>query len=82
MRNFQDTFETRKRSFISAFSICMTVPLNVSLGNEFDKKSSNSLLLYFSKYFSKYSIKRHVYSLSSLNAYTFSCRVLFQSTPP
>ena len=27
MRNFQDTFKTRKRSFISAFSICMTVPL-------------------------------------------------------
>ena len=27
MRNFQDTFETRKRSFISAFSICITVPL-------------------------------------------------------
>ena len=27
MRNFQDTFETRKRLFISAFSICMTVPL-------------------------------------------------------
>ena len=27
MRNFQDTFETRKRSFISAFAICMTVPL-------------------------------------------------------
>ena len=27
MRNFQDFFETRKRSFISAFSICMTVPL-------------------------------------------------------
>ena len=26
MRNFQDTFETRKRSFISTFSICMTVP--------------------------------------------------------
>ena len=25
--NFQRTFETRKRSFISAFSICMTVPL-------------------------------------------------------
>ena len=29
MRNFQDTFETRKRSFISAFSICMAVPLNL-----------------------------------------------------
>ena len=27
MRNFQDVFETRKRSFITAFSICMTVPL-------------------------------------------------------
>ena len=27
MRNFQDTVETRKRSFISAFTICMTVPL-------------------------------------------------------
>ena len=27
MRNIPDTFETRKRSFISAFSICMTVPL-------------------------------------------------------
>ena len=28
MQNFQDTFETRKRSFISVFSICMTVPLS------------------------------------------------------
>ena len=28
MRNFQDTFETCKRSFISAFLICMTAPLN------------------------------------------------------
>ena len=27
MQNFQDTFDTGKRSFISAFSICMTVPL-------------------------------------------------------
>ena len=27
MQNFQDTFETRKRLFISVFSICMTVPL-------------------------------------------------------
>ena len=27
MRNFQDTFKTRKRSFIIPFSICMTVPL-------------------------------------------------------
>ena len=28
MRNFQDVFETCKRSFISAFSICMTVTLS------------------------------------------------------
>ena len=27
MRNFQDTFETRRRSSISAFSICMILPL-------------------------------------------------------
>ena len=29
MRNFQDTFETCQQSFISLFSICMTVPLNM-----------------------------------------------------
>ena len=28
MLNFKDTFETCKRSFISAFSICMIVPLS------------------------------------------------------
>ena len=27
MRNFQDTFESCKRSFISAFLLCMTLPL-------------------------------------------------------
>ena len=31
--NFQDTFETHKRSFTSAFSICMTVPLNIKNDN-------------------------------------------------
>ena len=31
MRNFQDTFETRKQSLIGFFSICMIVPLNVLL---------------------------------------------------
>ena len=31
MRNFWDTFETQKRSFIRAFSICLTVPLMVVL---------------------------------------------------
>ena len=28
MQSSQDTFETLKRSFISIFSICMTLPLN------------------------------------------------------
>ena len=28
MRSFQDTFKTRKRSFICAFSICMAVSLD------------------------------------------------------
>ena len=27
MQNFQDSFKIRKRSFTSAFSICMTIPL-------------------------------------------------------
>ena len=31
MRNFQGTFEARKRYFISTFSICMTVPLMFDL---------------------------------------------------
>ena len=30
MQNFQDSFEARKRSFIRAFSICMTVPLKAT----------------------------------------------------
>ena len=30
MQNFQDTFETCKQSFISAFSICKSVPLRTS----------------------------------------------------
>ena len=34
MQNFQDSFETRKQSFISACSICMTVPLRDSVSLE------------------------------------------------
>ena len=44
MRNFQDTFETRKLSFISLLSICMTVPLNmlyvISASCSFSKTTS------------------------------------------
>ena len=37
MRSFQDTFETRKPSFISPFSICTTVPL-MKLVTNFDHR--------------------------------------------
>ena len=33
MKNFQDTFERRKSSFISAFSVSMTVPLKWKCNN-------------------------------------------------
>ena len=41
MWDFQETFETSKRSFISAFSICMTVPLMFPESNEAKLKSHN-----------------------------------------
>ena len=39
MRNSQYSFETRKRSFISAFSICMTVLLKVNSRSEIWRRS-------------------------------------------
>ena len=42
MRNFQDTFEICKRSFISDFSICMTVPLKIALAIQ-SRKEKNVL---------------------------------------
>ena len=48
MRNFQDTFETRRQSIISAFSICMTVSLNsVFLGLLLFEPFENNLLELF-----------------------------------
>ena len=35
MRNFENTFETRKWSLISAFSIYITVPLMIDLDDFF-----------------------------------------------
>ena len=37
MRNFQDAFETRKQSFISAFSICVIAPLKAIIKSSFKK---------------------------------------------
>ena len=39
MRSFQDTFETPTQLFISAFSVCMTVPLREVLKNQMYFKS-------------------------------------------
>ena len=55
IRNFQDTFQTRKQSFISALSICMTVPsryLNCCpeffdyAEKQFDKKANFNFKIY------------------------------------
>ena len=50
MQKFQSTFETRKQSFISAFSIYMAVPLSISVSrteiniwNKFYKYQKNFL---------------------------------------
>ena len=40
MRNFQDTFQILKQSFISAFSICMTVPLIKSIKEKTKQKNN------------------------------------------
>ena len=53
MQNFQDAFETRKQSFVSAFSICVTVPSTVDQG----------ITLYFFSYFvyiQTYSLRREI----------------------
>ena len=61
MRNFQDTFEICKRSFISAFSICRTVPLNFrpvtilpTFSKIFGKIITNYIIKSMDNYFSAY----------------------------
>ena len=56
MRNFQDTFKTRKQSFINAFSICMTVPLKSSIAPfykifNFKSKHFATVVIWSIKYF-------------------------------
>ena len=46
MQNFQNSFETRKRSFIRAFSICMTVPLTLSWRRTLSYRNQSIYLLY------------------------------------
>ena len=55
MRYFQDTFETRKRSFISAFSICMTVPLRqIKWCVQNETITKNGVLPVITLFFSKF----------------------------
>ena len=44
MRNFEVTFETRNLSFISAFSICMTVPLKLLKNEQFQKEQKQQMI--------------------------------------
>ena len=53
MRNFQDTFETCKRSFVSAFSICITVTLKPSRTSMMELFCENNYLLKVVNYFRK-----------------------------
>ena len=45
MRNFQDTFETSKRLFISVFSVYMALPLNFLFNNFNTFQPSLSVLI-------------------------------------
>ena len=46
MRNYQDPFETRKQSFISVFSVCMTVPLMYEVHYSYIKRKFSADLLF------------------------------------
>ena len=56
MQNFLDAFETRKRSFISAFSICMTTPLNLWFNTKLQKVNSENSIILQTKLFFFYTI--------------------------
>ena len=55
MRNFHDTFETRKQSFISALSFWMTVSLR-EIWCEQENKSNNQVNL--PNYTCKYEVRK------------------------
>ena len=68
MQNFQDTFKARKRSFISAFSICMTVPLIIPYISYRGVFRTLSMLKCFAK--SAYR-KKKLYSPEKASSQTF-----------
>ena len=58
MRNFQESFETRKQAFISAFSTCMTVPVVCFRQNQ--DTFSRMHFLHFN-HLKKYTPKPHIF---------------------
>ena len=79
MRSFQDTFKTRKRSFINAFSICMTVPLKNN-GNRYRTYKYKALQCKIENLieFLKQSYYKGVYGkLSSISTSSKYCWSLF-----
>ena len=76
MRFFQDTFETRKRSFIITFFICMTVPFK-------SFKSPEAVLpLNIFKSFIQYNLHVNHFFMNILNGYVaFTIKVLYIMSP-
>ena len=69
MQNFPDTFETRKRLFASAFSICMTVPLNtlIVVKQFLSRLISYQQVIKYNKLLNKYTkIRERVSSLMNI----------------
>ena len=63
MQSFEDTFETRKRSFIRAFSICMTVTLN-NLLQTITRVKSAQIQSFSGPYFPTFSLNMERYEVS------------------
>ena len=71
MRNFQDTFEIRKRSFIIVFSICMAVSFNkVFKGIEKMKREDKKLTVVKLKFYVKGYSELKQEEISSLSKTT------------
>ena len=79
MQNFQDTFETRERSFVSAFSICMTVPLmligDLTIGAEIISFMSFALV-FDTNLIAISSIKDVELEVSISSLLPFTCKVI------
>ena len=64
MRNFQDTFETCKRSFITAFSICMTIASQVFKQGDSSSRLKIDGCFFQQNYMAKYEM---VFALTQKN---------------